>query len=125
MSDASHTFESYYKRATSPLVVLCLLRDGAMYGYQISQEMDVRSNGRFTIAVLYPILYRLEEQGYIRVEQTEIVKNRARSYYAITEEGRVYLEQSIQTYQELHDAFEKILNHHRRIFYRLQGANMN
>ena len=112
MSDASHTFESYYKRATSPLVVLCLLRDGAMYGYQISQEMDVRINGRFTIAVLYPILYRLEEQGYIRVEQTEIVKNRARSYYAITEEGRVYLEQSIQTYQELHDAFEKILNHH-------------
>ena len=81
MSDASHTFESYYKRATSPLVVLCLLRDGAMYGYQISQEMDVRSNGRFTIAVLYPILYR-------------------------------HLEQSIQTYQELHDAFEKILNHH-------------
>ena len=112
MSDASHTFESYYKRATSPLVVLCLLRDGAMYGYQISQEMDVRSNGRFTIAVLYPILYRLEEQVYIRVEQTEIVKNRARSYYAITEEGRVYLEQSIQTYQELHDTFKKILNHH-------------
>ena len=57
MSDASHTFESYYKRATSPLVVLCLLRDGAMYGYQISQEMDVRSNGRFTIAVLYPRVY--------------------------------------------------------------------
>lgn len=112
MSDASHTFESYYKRATSPLVVLCLLQDGAMYGYQISQEMDVRSNGRFTIAVLYPILYRLEEQGYIRVEQTEVVKNRARSYYAITEEGRVYLEQSIQNYQELHDAFEKILNYH-------------
>lgn len=109
MSDASHTFESYYKRATSPLVVLCLLQDGAMYGYQISQTMQKKSNGRFTIAVLYPILYRLEEQGYIRVEQTEVINNRARSYYAITDDGKVYLEQSIQNYRELHDAFEKIV----------------
>lgn len=40
MGDASHTFESYYKRATSPLIVLQLLKDQVMYGYQISQAMQ-------------------------------------------------------------------------------------
>ena len=65
MGDASHSFESYYKRATSPLVVLCLLSEQTMYGYQLSQAMQQKSGGRFTIAVLYPILYRLVKKGYI------------------------------------------------------------
>ncbi len=109
MGDASHTFESYYKRATSPLIVLQLLKDQVMYGYQISQAMQKQSDGRYTIAVLYPILYRLEEQGYIRVDHTEVINNRARGYYAITEEGTAYLERALQEYRELHEAFVRIM----------------
>lgn len=109
MADSSHSFESYYKRATSPLVVLRLLRDRTMYGYEISQTMKRQSAGRFTISVLYPILYRLEEQGYIVVERTEVINNRARSYYAITDEGRRYLEQSLKEYGEIHTAFMSIM----------------
>ena len=109
MGDASHSFESYYKRATSPLVVLRLLNSQTMYGYQISQAMQQKSNGRFTIAVLYPILYRLEEQGYIRVERTEVINNRARGYYAITDEGRQYLAKSLDEYRDLHSAFMNIV----------------
>ena len=109
MGDSSHSFESYYKRATSPLVVLRLLRDRAMYGYEISQAMKQRSGGRFTISVLYPVLYRLEEQGYIVVERTEVINNRARSYYAITDEGKRYLAQSLKEYGEIHAAFMSIM----------------
>lgn len=109
MSDTSHSFESYYKRATSPLVVLRLLRDRAMYGYEISQAMKQQSGGRFTISVLYPILYRLEEQGYIVVERTEVINNRARSYYAITDEGRRYFARSLEEYGEIHRAFMAIM----------------
>lgn len=109
MSDTSHSFESYYKRATSPLVVLRLLNDETMYGYQISQAMQQKSDGRFSISVLYPILYRLEEQGYIKVEKTEVINNRARGYYAITEEGRKYLVKSLGEYRNMHDAFMKIV----------------
>ncbi len=109
MGDAGHSFEAYYKRATSPLVVLRLLQDRTMYGYQISQAMKEKSGGRFTIAVLYPILYRLEEQGYIRVEKTEVTNNRARSYYAITEEGRQYLSRSLEEYCAIHQAFMDIV----------------
>lgn len=109
MGESGHSFEAYYKRATSPLVVLRLLRDRTMYGYQISQAMREKSGGRFTIAVLYPILYRLEEQGYIRVERTEVTNNRARSYYAITDEGRAYLARSLEEYQAIHEAFLEII----------------
>lgn len=109
MGDAGHSFEAYYKRATSPLVVLRLLQDRTMYGYQISQAMKEKSGGRFTIAVLYPILYRLEEQGYIRVEKTEVTNNRARSYYAITEEGHRYLARSLEEYCAIHQAFMDIV----------------
>lgn len=109
MGDSSHSFESYYKRATSPLVVLRLLRDRAMYGYEISQAMKQRSGGRFSISVLYPVLYRLEEQGYIVVERTEVINNRVRSYYAITNEGKRYLAQSLKEYGEIHAAFMVIM----------------
>ena len=80
-----------------------------MYGYALSQAMLKRSNGRYTIAVLYPILYRLEEQGYIRVDHTEVINNRARGYYAITEAGKAYLKQSLQEYRELQEAVERII----------------
>lgn len=112
MGEAGHSFEAYYKRATSPLVVLRLLQDCTMYGYQISQAMKEKSGGKFTIAVLYPILYRLEEQGYIRVERTEVTNNRARSYYAITEEGRLYLTRSLEEYRVIHQAFMDIVESH-------------
>ena len=110
MSNASHSFESYFKRATSPLAVLSLLKNQTMmYGYQISQSIHHQSNGRFRIAVLYPILYRLEEQGYIRVEKTEVINNRARNYYAITEDGSKYLAKSLEEYRDLHNAFMNII----------------
>lgn len=105
MGDTSHSFEAYYKRATSPLVVLKLLERQPMYGYELSQAMKEKSGGRFTIAVLYPVLYRLEEQGYIREERAEVVNNRLRSYYGITDQGRRHLAQTLREYQELHQTF--------------------
>ena len=80
-----------------------------MYGYEISQAMKKKSGGRFTIAVLYPVLYRLEEQGYVVVARTEVIHNRARSYYAITDAGAEYLSRSLMEYREMHRAFMSIM----------------
>lgn len=96
-----HSFAAYFKRAASPLIVLALLKDKAMYGYEISQAMNLRSNGKLTVSVLYPVLYRLEEQGYVRISDTTVENGRARSYYAITEAGRVYLTQTAAEFREL------------------------
>lgn len=108
MADMSHSFISYYKRATSPLVVLLLLQDHSMYGYEISTEMAERSNGMFTIAVLYPVLYRLVEQGYIEAGHTEVIEGRARTYYEITPAGQAYLKQSLAEYEEMDKFLKKL-----------------
>ena len=108
--DNSHTFAAYYKRAVSPLIVLSLLKEKPMYGYEISSEMNKRSNKKLGIAVLYPVLYRLEEQGFIYVEKTLIENGRTREYYAITKEGETYLEKSLAEYKELSMFFEKIVD---------------
>lgn len=73
------------------MIVLELLSDRPKYVYEISSEMKKRSEGRFTIAVLYPVLYRLEEQGYVENTSSEIVNSRIRNYYGITDSGRTYL----------------------------------
>ena len=105
LPDTGHSFISYFKRATSPLVVLHLLSERPMYGYEISAEMKSRSGGKFTISILYPVLYRLEEQGYIEISSTEVADGRARSYYSITDEGRRYLDQTMKEYAEISEIF--------------------
>lgn len=100
-----HSFLAYFKRATSPLAVLRLLCERPMYGYELTQEMNRRSGGEYTLSLLYPVLYRLEEQKHVVITKTEVVDGRARSYYAATASGRAYLAQSWEEYRQISCAF--------------------
>lgn len=106
---SGHSFLAYFKRATSPLAVLRLLADRPMYGYELIQELKQRSDGGYQLSLLYPVLYRLEEQGYVRVSASEVVDGRARSYYAITPEGEAYLAQTLTEYREISAVFQKLM----------------
>ena len=109
MDSTGHSFLAYFKRATSPLLVLRLLLEGPMYGYEISQMMKQRSGVACTISVLYPVLYRLEEQGYVEIVRSEVVDGRARSYYAVTDAGRAYLEETMQDYRMISGIFDGLM----------------
>ena len=109
MDSTGHSFLAYFKRATSPLLVLRLLLEGPMYGYEISQMMKQRSGGAFTISVLYPVLYRLEKQGFIETSDSLTVDGRARSYYQITLAGRDYLSETLADYHMISSVFEKLV----------------
>ena len=106
--DTGHSFGAYFKRATSPLVVLSLLDEKPMYAYELSTVMERRSNGKFTIAVIYPILYRLETQQYIEKANTEITGGRARIFYRITDAGRTYLRQCLDEFEEFTEVFHTL-----------------
>jgi PadR family transcriptional regulator PadR len=106
---SGHSFRAYFKRATSPLVVLRLLLEKPMYGYELTQEMKRRSGGSFTISVLYPVLYRLEKQGFIETSDSLTVDGRARSYYQITLAGRDYLSETLADYHMISSVFEKLV----------------
>ena len=109
MKDTGHSFGAYFKRAVSPLMVLSLLKDKPMYGYEISHLMTELSGGKLKIAILYPVLYRLEEQGYICEKEITIENGRARSYYEITEAGLEYLNRTLPEFMELSGAFMAVI----------------
>lgn len=107
--NTGHSFSAYFKRAVSPLMVLALLRGRKMYGYEISQEINLRTHKKLSIAVLYPVLYRLEEQGYICIVDTVVENGRARSYYTATQEGLSYLNQAYSEFTELSGLFRGLV----------------
>ena len=47
--DSGHSFEDYFKRAASPMLVLHLLSEEPMYVYQMTQELERRSFGVYTL----------------------------------------------------------------------------
>ena len=109
MAENSHSFVSYFKRMSSPIIVLSVLREQPMYGYEISSLIQQRTEGRYTVSVMYPILYRLEEQGYIEVARQEVVDNRVRNYYRLTEAGRAYLERTLAL-SDYYVSFYRLMN---------------
>ena len=109
MENTGHSFISYFKRATSPLVVLHFLKEKPMYGYEITAALKERSNGKYMISILYPVLYRLEDQGFIEISSTEVADGRARSYYSITEAGLAHLEKTWGEYLEISRIFEDLM----------------
>lgn len=106
--ETGHSFQDYYKRAVSPILVLKLLSETPMYSYQMVQELKKRSGGRYTV-YLYPVTYRLLKQGYIKEHLQSIENGRTRNYYVITPEGQVYLEATLQEYEQMYDAVQEIL----------------
>lgn len=82
------------KRGTVELLILTLLEDQDMYGYQLSQELAIRSKGLYTLqeSSMYPTLYRLVEKKLISDRQEKVGKRRVRIYYHLEKAGKTYLE---------------------------------
>ena len=93
-------YDQIRKGSTSTLI-LSLLSDEPMYGYQITQELQRRSEGYFEMkeGLLYPALHRMEQGGLLKSEWRSVAGSRRRKYYFITEEGRKVLVNSVAEWQ--------------------------
>ena len=78
------------KKGSADLLILALVDERDLHGYDIGRHIEQRSGGtlRFTLASLYETLYRLEERGWIRGRWVEKSGQRRRRYYRITGSGR-------------------------------------
>src|SRR5262245_21373082 len=105
-----------WKSDSAELVVLSLLADGPKYGYAISKEVALRSDGqlRLTPGVLYPLLKGLETEGLILSEREAVKSDRAgeegegrrRKWYKLSAKGRKRLEQRVNA----HRSFRRIID---------------
>jgi len=82
--------ERDFRKGSSRVLILNVLAERPMYGYQIAKELKRRSDGYFSFkeGTLYPALHRMENEGLLRSEWQVVEKGPSRKYYHITEEGR-------------------------------------
>ena len=74
--------------STEPLI-LSLLAKGESYGYELIQAVKQlsREQIRWTDGMLYPVLHRMEDNGWIKSRWVETENGRKRKYYSIKKDG--------------------------------------
>lgn len=89
------------RSGSTTILVLTLLDDEPMYGYQIVKELARRSGGYFQFkeGTLYPALHRLERDGLIRAEWRSEAGGPQRKYYSLTQKGRAELARSSKAWR--------------------------
>src|SRR4051794_41619031 len=94
------------KKGSAELIILSIVETRARHGYEISKLIDTRSGGqlKFHIASLYPLLYRLEERGWLQGRWVEKPGQRRRRFYRLTTEGRRGLDRQRATWREVRPA---------------------
>lgn len=82
------------KRSTTEVLLLSLLSQHDMYGYQLTAEMKHQSNGlcNYNETTFYPILNRLLNQNMISMTRIITDQQRVRVYYHLEESGKEYYE---------------------------------
>jgi PadR family transcriptional regulator, regulatory protein PadR len=87
-------FDRELVKGSTSLLVLQLLNERDMYGYELVKEMDRRSEHHLQMkeGTLYPALHKLEKQEYIACYWQNQEKGPARKYYRITTQGKEMLE---------------------------------
>lgn len=79
-----------FKKGVLEIVILKLLSQKEMYGYELVAEINQRSDSlSIKEGTLYPILYRLEDDGLMETRWEEAVsRGRPKKYYSVTEKGK-------------------------------------
>jgi PadR family transcriptional regulator PadR len=95
-------------------IILNLLLEKDMYGYELASIIKSRSNFLFNIkeATLYSVLQRLEKKSLITSYLGEKSHGRKRRYYQITSFGKAYLKEMINEWITLKEIMHKMLGDH-------------
>ncbi|HXJ05142.1 MAG TPA: PadR family transcriptional regulator [Candidatus Acidoferrum sp.] len=98
------------KRGTAELAVLSVLEDGPLHGYEMARSIERQTQGslRFTLASLYPLLYRLEKRGWVRGAWETSRTGRRRRCYRLTSEGKKRLSPIRKEWAELFRALKRL-----------------
>ena len=97
--------------AHTHLLVLSLLAQEDMYGYQIIMELARRSDHTFEMkeGTLYPVLHALVKDGLVEAYEQEAPTGRMRKYYHLTRKGGAALKTETESWQTYADAVNAVL----------------
>src|SRR3984957_2045662 len=94
MYDASMIEKELVAASPEPLI-LSLPTNGESYGYELIQEVKRLSGDKiqWTDGMLYPVLHRMEDAGWIKSRWVEVESGRKRKYYSIKKDGHQALKE--------------------------------
>ena len=92
------------------MLVLSLLENEDMYGYQMIKKLKEKSQNIFEFqeGTLYPILHNLEERNYI-CSYWDDTGSKKRKYYSITKEGKKHLKEKKQEWQTFSSGVNQVV----------------
>jgi DNA-binding PadR family transcriptional regulator len=81
-------------------VILKLLRDKPMHGYEVMKALADETSGCYkpSAGTVYPTLQWLEDEGLVKADDVA-----GKKVYAITDQGRAFLEQNKSTVEDIFD----------------------
>lgn len=96
------------KRGTLEMILLKLLSEKSMYGYELVSTLESRAGEQFGIkeGTLYPVLYRLEDAGWVEARWYTVERGVPRKYYELTPAGKEKIEELIEEWK----AFDATIN---------------
>ena len=101
------------RKGTTTVIILSLLAElkRPMYGYEIIQELEARSQGYFQFkeGLIYPRLHAMERQGVVRSEWQGAEGTRRRKFYSITEQGRRRLDEERESWRTFTEHVNRML----------------
>lgn len=97
-------------KGSTETLLLSLLRNQPMYGYQIIKDLERRSQGYFRLreGTLYPALHRLESAGLIRGNWEQLPSGKKRRYYRLTGKGLELLEAKVAEWRGFSSAVDMV-----------------
>ena len=100
------------KKGLTEILVLRILTEKEMYGYEIVKTIAERSSEVFSVteAALYTTLYKMEAENLVSSREVLVGNRRRRRYYSLTEMGRSYAGEEIAKYVRMTDGIRKILS---------------
>lgn len=107
---ASRESNPNFMNGVPELLILTLLQQQEMYGYEIVQAIRSRSDAVIAVGegVVYPVLHSLEEDGALK-SRRKAVNGRSRIYYSVTAAGSRRLAGLSDTWTTLNAAIGKII----------------
>jgi len=98
-------------QGTLDLLILKALQHEPMHGFGVSVRIGQMSNDMLNVeqGSLYPALYRLEDQGWIKSEWGVSENNRKAKFYSLTAAGRKQLQAEEASWARLSTAINLVL----------------
>ena len=100
-----------FKGTLQTIILNLLAQNEKMYGYEIMQKVKAITQGELLLkeGALYPALHKLEAEGLLETS-TEVVDNRVRKYYSLSQDGEKEMSNKLQEAKDFISNLQLLLN---------------